>query len=630
MTFYKAYCWNEKTGLDFCKELPQWNLLTRSNFRSLTSSSMEEPEKMNPTHSFKINSLSEADKSFSFPLSWHRPYSGGLKIYNPSEAVGKWGWTYLTEWDKLPVKPDLTQSNILGVSMRLTNFGRNTLDFNLKLLYGDSEALVGTFSVEPFEFVFINELVTLQSTETTEKLGLTVELDSTGQEEQIGLFYPKIEMNKITPYVVTEDEYKIFASQKTDDSRPVYTGIAETDSDNFSDYTWGGRLNDENYELFEGDVKQNAVWCYTRPLAQRVLIGIDSDMYTNASGRTIKFHVINGNKNVFDMTGNTIYPEQAQDERQAFDGVGNDWASIQEPLYVVDANTAIDPVAGEMANVIIEGYHYSQAGGGHRVDEIPRSAMANIGFSLGSYYTNENSDKEIEVMRSRDGITSIQVFGKVTYSGMNDWMTTQGLPNGLIMRPWHVRMVDTETNLTKIKGMSIGWCVATWQKFLTTDYVTEDWFRTYDNRRTKAIPDRVLFINEDAKRAWLYKWNASKTTWERSVEYTIPGSATAYLKAWTIIPKDGAMNGHIVFTTKTNTDMLTNVRPNWLDYDELTPKVRYDEVKYNPQMFVSLYNTRYQWWGLKDNNPQNMSYGPCVPYEIDFMTGLCKMERIYQ
>ncbi|MFK5219889.1 hypothetical protein, partial [Lactococcus cremoris] len=61
------------------------------------------------------------------------------------------------------------------------------------------------------------------------------------------------------------------------------------------------------------------------------------------------------------MTGNTLYPEQFQDARQAFDGVGNDWATIQEPLYVVDQNTAIDPVAGEMANVVIEGYHYQQA-----------------------------------------------------------------------------------------------------------------------------------------------------------------------------------------------------------------------------------------------------------------------------
>lgn len=630
MTFYKAYCWNEKTGLDFCKELPQWNLLTRSNFRSLSASATEYPEQMDATRYYKLNSLSAVDTSFNFPLSWHRPYSCGIKIYNPAEATGKWGWTHLTNWDKLPVKPNLTQGNILGVSMRLTNFGRNTLDFNLKLLYGNSEAYVGTFSIEPFEFVFVSELVTLQNTETTGKLGLKVELDSTGQEEQIGLFYPKIEMNKVTPYVVTEEERNIFAGQKTDDSRPVYTGIAQTNSDNFESYVWGGQLNDESYELFEGDVKQEALWCYARPLAQRVLIGLDSDMYTNASGRTIKFHVINGNKNVFDMTGNTIYPDQYQNERQAFDGVGNDWSSIQEPLYMVDANTAIDPVAGEMANVIIEGYHYPQPTGGYRVDEITRSAVANVGYSLGSYYTDENTDKEIDVMRSIDGASSVQIFGKPNYNGMNDWMSTNGLPNGLIMRPWRVRMVDTETNLTKIKGISLSWCVARFQKYLTTDYITEDWFRTYENKRTKAIPDRVLFINEDAKKAWLYKWNTSKLTWERSVEYTIPGAATAFLRAWSIIPNDGAMNGHIVFTDKTNTDMLLNIRPNWLDYDELTPKVQYDEVKYNPQMFDSLYNTRHQWWGLKDNNPQNMSYGPCVPYEIDCMTGLCKIERIYQ
>ncbi|WLW38775.1 hypothetical protein 135ceduo_00035 [Lactococcus phage STA135] len=626
----KAYTWNEKTGLDFCRELPQWNLLTRSNLRFLKGDTSEEPDKFDPSHYFKLNALSEVDKTGQFPSDWHRPYSLGIRLYNPKNASGTWGWTYWTHWEKLPVKPNLTQGNKMGVSMRLTNFGRKPLDFNLKLLYGNTSASVGTYTVEPWQYVFVSELVTLQTTETAKNLGLTVELDSTGQEEQIGLFFPKIEMDKVTPYVTTEEEYNYFKSQDMADSRPVYTGYSETDSNDFKDYVWGGQLNDENYELFGGDTKQNAVWCYCYPLNQRVLIGIDSDTYTNASGRTVNFHVLNGSKSVFDMTGNTLYPEQFQDERQAFDGVGNDWATIQEPLYVVDQNTAIDPVAGEMANVCIEGYHYQQASQGYKVDEVVRSAILNVGYSLGSYYVNEDSVKEVDVMRSRVGVTPPQVFGEPSYSGMNDWMTTYGLPNGFIMRPWKVRMVDTETNLTKIKGISIGWNVSLFQKFLATDHVTEDWFRSYDNKRTKAIPDRVLFINDKAWRAWLYKYNPTKSAWERSVEYTIPIEDTALLKAWTIVPKDGAMNGHIVFTDKTNAEMLQNIRPNWLDYDEFTPKVQYDEVKYNPQMFTNLYNTRYQWWGIKDENPQNQSYGPCVPYEMDFMTGLCKLERIYE
>lgn len=625
----KAYCWNEKTGLDFCKELPQWNLLTRSNFRTLVGSAVEYPNNFDPSYYFKLNNLSEVD-TISGVLNWHRPYSVGLRLYNPKNATGKWGWTYLTHWEKLPVKPNLTQGNKMGVSMRLTNFGTKPLDFNLKLLYGNSVAPVGTYTVKPWEYIFVSELVTLQNTETVQKLGLSVELDSTGQEEQVGLFFPKIEANKVTPYAVTEEEYNYFESKGVADSRPVYTGYSETNSDNFIEYVWGGQLNDESYKLFGGDIKHNALWCYARPLNQRVLIGLDSDVYANESGRTIKFHTLNGNKGVFDMTGNTIYPDQLQNDRQAFDNVGNDWASIQEPLYVVNANEAIDPVAGEMANVIIDGNHYPQPDGGYRVDEVVRSAIVNVGYSLGTWYATENADKEADIMRNLPGISNVRVYGGIKYSGMNDWMTSQGLPNGLIMRPWRVRMVDAETNLTKIKGISIGWNVAKFQTYLATDCMTEDWFRGYDNKRTKAIPDRVLFINDSAKRAWLYKYNPTKGTWERSAEYTIPASATAFLRAWTIIPTDGAMNGHIVFTDKTNTDMLLNIRPNWLDYDELTPKVQYDEVKYNPQMFDNLYNTKYQWWGIKANNPQNIAYGPCVPYEMDFMTGLCKLERIYQ
>ena len=625
----KAYCWNEKIGLDFCKELPQWNLLTRSNFRTLVGDAVETPASFDPSYYFNLNSLSEVN-TITSNTSWHRPYSEGIRIYNPKSATGKWGWTYLTHWEKLPVKPNLKQGNKMGVSVRLTNFGTKPLDFNIKLLYGNSVAPVGTYTVKPWENVFVSELVTLQNTETVQKLGLSVELESTGQEEQIGLFYPKIEMDKVTPYTVTQEEYNYFESKGSGDSRPVYAGYSETNSDNFNDYVWGGQLNDESYELFGGDTKQNALWCYSRPLGQRVLIGLDSDIYANESGRTIKFHTLNGSMGVFDMTGNTIYPEQFQDIRQAFDSVGNDWTSIQEPLYIVNANEAIDTVAGEMANVAIDGDHYPQGNGGYRIDEIPRSAILNVGYSLGSYYVNEDSNKEVDVMRSRAGIVNAVVFDKVKYSGMNDWMTSQGLPNGLIMRPYRVRMVDGETNLTKIKGISIAWNVAKFQTYLATDCITEDWFRSYDNKRTKAIPDRVLFINDSAFRAWLYKYDPTKGTWTRSAEYTIPGGNTALLSAWTIIPKDGAMNGHIVFTDKTNTNMPLNIRPNWLDYDEFTPKIQYDEVKYNPQMFENLYNTRFQWWGIKGDNPQNMAYGPCVPYEMDFMTGLCKLERIYQ
>ncbi|MFK5283542.1 hypothetical protein ACI3PL_28610, partial [Lacticaseibacillus paracasei] len=81
------------------------------------------------------------------------------------------------------------------------------------------------------------------------------------------------------------------------------------------------------------------------------------------------------------------------------------------------------------------------------VDEIPRSAIGNVGYSLGSYYADERSIKEVDVMRSRGEITVAKIFERVNYSSMNDWMTSQGLPNGLIMRPWRVRMIDDETNL---------------------------------------------------------------------------------------------------------------------------------------------------------------------------------------
>ena len=81
--------------------------------------------------------------------------------------------------------------------MRLANFGRKPLDFTLKLFYGNSVVGVGTYTVEPWQYTFVSELVTLNNTETTGKLGLTVELDSTGEEEtKSACFSLKIEMDK--------------------------------------------------------------------------------------------------------------------------------------------------------------------------------------------------------------------------------------------------------------------------------------------------------------------------------------------------------------------------------------------------------------------------------------------------
>ena len=91
------------------------------------------------------------------------------------------------------------------------------------------------------------------------------------------------------------------------------------------------------------------------------MIGIDSDTYDTEAGRTLKFHVINGERGIFDLTGNVIYPEQFTDKRQTFDSDTKAWADNQEPLYVTDANTAIDCTFGEIASNIIEGYYYQQA-----------------------------------------------------------------------------------------------------------------------------------------------------------------------------------------------------------------------------------------------------------------------------
>lgn len=638
MTIFKAYCWNSNTGRDFTIKKPNWNIVQRCSLKSI------ETIQYLPQHIYLLDGTTGAETSKRWqrkkcPDGWNRPYSYGSVVTKPQGENKISGIAFCTDYERKQypnlypnfITPNLTQGQKYGLSGTLYNSSINVLEVRLKLLYGTKNELVATYQVQPNQYLNVKEIYTLPSTETVEKFGIAFEVAQTSDFVQFEVYLPKIEQGgEVTPFVEDRDEFNGYRKTNTDDGTPPFTGTyegTEPQSTDYKDYNWVGSKTDKELFYLEerGICKQEAVWCYSRPLGQRVLIGLDSDTYDTEAGRTLKFHVINGNKGVFDLTGNVIYPEQFTDKRQTFDSDTKAWIDNQEPLYVTDANTAIDCTFGEMASNIIEGYYYQQADKRYRVDELLRSAMVNTGYNMGSYWSSWDFDSYMGEMRATYNIENCRVSEKTNYNSMNEWTGSVAFPTGVVLAPYKPKLSETDTK--KLKGVSSATSI--WAKgVLKTEREVEDWFREYENSRTRPVPTQILFANYNTKKAWLFQ-QQSNGTWSKSGEFTIPAGATAFARNWSIIPKNGELKGNVIMTDKNYADFPTNARPITLGVEELFPVIKYNEVKFNPQMYATAYNTKLFWWGQKAN-VSNLTYGECGVRSVDFMTGLCTIERIYK
>lgn len=636
MTIFKAYCWNSDTGRDFTIKKPNWNIVQRCSLKAI------ETIQFLPEHIYLLDGTTGAETNNRWqrkkcPDDWNRHFSYGSVITKPQGENKISGIAFCTDYSRPQysvypnfVRPNLTQGQKYGLSATLYNPNGNVLEVSLKLLYGTRNELVETYQVQPYQYVDVKEIYTLPSTETAKKFGLAFEVAQTNDFVQFEVYLPKVEQGgEVTPFVEDRDEFYVFQKTNDDDGTPPFTGTYEgkpPQSTNYKDYNWTGvRLTNFFYLEERGICKQEAVWCMSRPLNQRVLIGIDSDTYDTEAGRTLKFHVINGNKGIFDLTGNVIYPEQFTDKHQAFDSDTKAWVDNQEPLYVTDANTAIDCTFGEMASNIIEGYYYQQADKRYRVDELLRSAMVNTVYNMGSYWADWWFDDYANEMRATYNIENCRVSGKTNYSSMNEWTGSVAFPTGVVLAPYKPKL--NETDVKKLKGVSSATSI--WATgVLKTERSVEDWFREYENSRTRPVPTQILFANYNTKKAWLFQ-QQSNGTWRKSGEFTIPTSATSFARAWDIIPKNGELKGNVIMTDKNYDDFPTNARPITLGVEELFPVIKYNEVKFNPQMYATAYNTKLFWWGQKAN-VSNLTYGECGVRSVDFMAGLCTVERVYK
>lgn len=638
MTIFKAYCWNSNTGRDFTIKKPNWNIVQRCSLKSI------ETIELLPQHIYLLDGTTGAETNKRWqrkqcPEDWNRPFSYGSIVTKPQGENKISGIAFCTDYERKQhpslypnfVTPNLTQGQKYGLSGTLYNSSVNVLEVRLKLLYGTKNELVGTYQVQPNQYLDVKEVYTLPSTETVEKFGIAFEVAQTSDFVQFEVYLPKIEQGgEVTPFVEDRDEFNGYRKTNTDDGTPPFTGTYEgtpPQSTDYKDYIWAGSKTDKELFYLEerGICKQEAIWCYSRPLGQRVLIGIDSDTYDTEAGRTLKFHVLNGDKGIFDLTGSVIYPEQFTDKRQTFDSDTKAWVDNQELLYVTDANTAIDCTFGEISSNILEGYYYQQTDKRYRVDELLRSAMVNTGYNMGSFWSDWDFDSYANEMRASYNIENCRVSEKTNYSSMNEWTGSVSFPTGVVLAPYKPKLSETDTQ--KLKGVSSAtsiWATGA----LRTERSAEDWFREYENSRTRPVPTQIIFANYNTKKAWLFQ-QQSNGTWSKSGEFTIPASNTALASAWGIIPKNGELKGNVIMTDKNYADFPANSRPITLGVEKLFPVIKYNEVKFNPQMYATAYNTKLFWWGQKAN-VSNLTYGECGVRSVNFMTGLCTIERVYK
>ncbi|QGT52762.1 hypothetical protein KMD04_gp31 [Lactococcus phage CHPC1242] len=465
MTIFKAYCWNSNTGRDFTIKKPNWNIVQRCSLKSI------ETIELLPQHIYLLDGTTGVETSNRWqrkkcPEDWNRPFSYGSIVTKPQGENKISGIAFCTDYDRKQypslypnfVTPNLTQGQKYGLSGTLYNSGVNVLEVRLKLLYGTKNELVGTYQVQPNQYLDVKEVYTLPSTETAEKFGIAFEVAQTSDFVQFEVYLPKIEQGgEVTPFVEDRDEFNGYRKTNTDDGTPPFTGFYEgtpPQSVDYKVYTWVGSKTDKELFYLEerGICKQEAVWCYSRPLGQRVLIGIDSDTYDTEAGRTLKFHVLNGDKGIFDLTGNVIYPEQFTEKRQTFDSNTKAWVDNQELLYVTDANTAIDCTFGEMASNIEEGYIYQQPDKRYKVAGLLGSAMVNTGYNTGSYWANWNFDSYTSEMWRSYNIENCRVNEKISYSSMNEWTGNVAFPTGVVLAPYKPKLSETDTK--KVKGIS--------------------------------------------------------------------------------------------------------------------------------------------------------------------------------
>jgi hypothetical protein len=668
--YFTAYCYNPENGYDFGKEqqVPP-NLFIRSSFRDYGDFNPTYPTTQDTSQFEQIdedrraivkNPIDGEDSVYNWFAETGRTKSLGLRLQSNPDHTGEAYYVGMhmrsNNWVYTP-EPQLKAGTVVTMSVYIYNnddyahtFNTRTNESNDPIKWnGASESFTGTsVKIEAKSWARLEWQHTLKynhegSYSEQGDLGMRVyqaKLSGTIKADFI-IAMPKVEAGtKATPYRDTAYEFGSTTYWRTHDPafRP-YVGKGVTDSDNWEDYTNWTQVSTESLDNRNADIgyTKAEVHCLMLPedagqgiggQRPKIWVGIDSDTFNVATGRTVQFSQLNRELN---FVGHIA--ENETDNEGAYNYNDSTWVNMGDIMYCSQNGLLIDPVVGEMANLGEDGSQHTQ-GTLMRVDEVARDIIYNLGASYTGAFANVDYNQECESFRPKTASLKVASKSHPDASGGAGSYIEQIWQYGMTTKPYKINRFTTNSKWTKAIT-----------NFIYNDGVTvfsriwnemPDWFRGGNMGDIKPLPQRIMMINMTTKKWWWFDYNKKTGLWERSAEKTRASSAptlitTAYANG---LPKDGKLKGAVIFTDTNYADYSSKMMPSSLGLDILFPDERKENCYYAPMWHDNSYRSDMYYWGdtslVRNNfNFNDQKYGVFGVYEINLMSGTMTLRRVW-
>lgn len=663
--YFTAYCYNPENGYDFAKtqQVPP-NLMENSDLQSYNNINPQKPTDIATKQFEQIDNEMRADITKESVYPWFketgRTKAQALRCKGTVEANGAdyFVGMHMCTFNWVHTPAQLKAGTVITMSVYVYNnddyvheFNAQTNESNNPLAWnGASEVTDGTKAViEPKTWKRLEWQYTLKydhigSFNEVGDLGMRVYQAKLSQCIKADFFIgmPKVETGtKATPYRMTEEDEKASISWRTCDPyyRP-YVGKSVTDSDNWEDYTGWQQMSTESLDNRNADIgyTKAEVHCLNLPedTAQgidgkrpKMWVGIDSDTFNVATGRTVQFSQLNRELN---FVGHIA--ETETDNAGAYNYNDSTWVNMGDIMYCSQNGLLIDAVVGEMANLGDDGSQYT-SGTLTRVDEVARDIVENHGANLPGSWGDISFKKETEgEWRPKSaGLKVASSLHPDASSGASSYIE-QVWQYGFTTKPYKIKRFTTDskwskaiTNFCYNNGVSV---------FDRSKTAMPDWFREGNIGDVKPLPQRIIMINMTTKKWWWFNYDKETGLWVRSAEKDRTRYSATLVQEWYKhgLPKDGKLKGCVVFTDTNYTDYAYKNLPSTIGLDILFPDERKENCYYAPMWHDNNYRSDMCYWGdtslVRNNfNFNDQKYGVFGVYEINLMSGTMTLRRVW-
>lgn len=668
--YFTAYCYNPETGYDFAKtQQVQPNLMQNSDFQSYGNFDPVKPTTMQTSQFEQIdgkrkaivkNPINGEDSVVNWFPETGRTKALGLRLQsNPDYAgvsyyVGMYmranNWVYTPE-------TQLKAGTVVTMSVYIYNnddykhtFSTRTNESNSPNEWNSASGFsVGNdISIESKSWQRLEWQYTLKynhegSYSEQGDLGMRVFQKLSGNDKaDFIIAMPKIEVGtRATPWRTTTHDEGIIDNWKAQDPvfRP-YVGKSLTDSDNWEDYTGWTQVSTESLDNRNADIgyTKAEVHCLSLPedagqgigrQIPKIWVGIDSDTFNVATGRTVQFSQLNRELN---FVGHIA--ENETDNSGAYNYNDSTWVNMGDIMYCSQNGLLIDPVVGEMANLGEDGSQYA-TGTLCRIDEVARDIVENHGANFPGSWGDISFKKETEgEWRPKSaGLKVASSLHPGASSGASSYIE-QVWQYGFTTKPYKIKRFTTDskwskaiTNFCYNNGVSV---------FDRSKTAMPDWFRGGNVGDIKPLPQRIMMINMTTKKWWWFDYDKKTGLWVRSAEKDRPRYFSTSVQEWYKhgLPKDGKLKGCVVFTDTNYTDYASNNLPSTIGLDILFPDERKENCYYAPMWHDNNYRSDMCYWGdtafVRSNfNFNDQKYGAFGVYEINLMSGTMTLRRVW-